>query len=115
MKKILVINANWVGDVVFSAPLFRALKEAYPQAHVSCLAVPRVKEVLESIPDLDEMIIYDERGKHRSPLAKIQLILELKHQRFDIAFLLHRSLTRALLVFLAGIPQRVGYDTKGRG
>ena len=30
-------------------------------------------------------------------------------------FLLHRSLTRALLVFFAGIPVRVGYDEKKRG
>lgn len=115
MKKILVVNANWLGDVVFSSPLFRSLKEAYPQAHVSCLAVPRVKEILESIPDLDEIIIYDEQGRQRSPLAKIKLILGLRQKKFDIAFLLHRSWTRALLVFLAGIPQRVGYDTKGRG
>lgn len=115
MKRILVVNANWLGDAVFSACLFRSLKEAYSQAHVSCLAVPRVKEVLESIPDLDKIIIYDERGRHRSLFAKIKLILGLRQKKFDIAFLLHRSWTRALLVFLAGIPQRVGYDTKGRG
>ena len=115
MNKILVVNVNWMGDVIFSVPVFKALKKAYPQATISCLAVPRVKEILESNSYVDEIIIYDEEGHHRSPWAKFKLISQLRAEKFDIAFLLHRSWTRALLVFLSGIPQRVGYDTKGRG
>lgn len=115
MNRILVVNVNWLGDVVFSLPVFKALKEAYPGNKVSCLAPPRVKEILESCPHVDQVIIYDEPGSHRNLFGKLKLIAQLRRERFDIAFLLHRSLTRALLVFLAGIPQRVGYDTKGRG
>ncbi len=114
-KKILVVNVNWVGDVIFSSPLFKALKENYPEATISCLVPPRVRDVCESIAGIDEIIIYDEKGQHLSPFAKWKLIRELKSKGFDIAFLLHRSLTKALLVYLAGIPQRIGYDEKGRG
>ena len=115
MKRILVVNVNWLGDVIFSSPIFKALKEAYPQVHISCLALPRVKEVLESIPYIDEIIVYDEKGRHWNPFAKLGLVWSLRRRHFDVAFLLHRSLTRALLVYFAGIPQRVGYDAKGRG
>jgi len=115
MDRILVVNVNWVGDVIFSAPIFKSLRMAYPNAKICCLAVPRVKEILESITQIDEIIIYDEKGRDRNPLAKLMLILKLRRKKFDIVFLLHRSMTRALLVYLAGIPQRVGYDTKNRG
>ncbi len=115
MEKILVVNMNWLGDVVFSSPIFSALKKRYPKAHLACLAVPRVKGILECIPGIDEIIVYDEEGKHWNPLAKLKLIFQLRKQKFDSAFLLHRSLTRALLVYSAGIPIRVGYDEKGRG
>lgn len=115
MDRILVVNVNWLGDVIFSSPIFKALKEAHPKARISCLAPPRVKEVLESIPFIDEIIVYDEKGQHWNPLAKVKLILELRRKHFDVAFLLHRSLTRALLVYLAGIPGRVGYDAKNLG
>ncbi|MFA5088470.1 MAG: lipopolysaccharide heptosyltransferase II [Candidatus Omnitrophota bacterium] len=115
MKRILVVNVNWVGDVIFSTPVFKALKRAYPQASITCLVVPRVREILECSPCVDQIIVYDEKGKHRNLFNKIKLIIELARGRFDVAFLLHRSLTRALLVFLAGIPRRVGYDTKKRG
>lgn len=115
MKKILVVNVNWMGDVIFSSPVFKALKAAYPRSWISCLAAPRVREILESIPGIDEIIVYDEQGAHRNPLAKMRLIQELSRKHFDAAFLLHRSLTRALFTFFAGIPRRIGYDAKGRG
>lgn len=115
MKKILVVNVNWLGDVILSSPIFKALKTAYPRSKISCLAVPRVRDVLESIPGVDEIIVYDEEGSHRSPFAKLRLIYELSQKKFDAAFLLHRALTRALFVFFAGIPRRIGYDTKSRG
>ncbi|MBI5149272.1 MAG: lipopolysaccharide heptosyltransferase II [Candidatus Omnitrophica bacterium] len=114
MNRILVVNVNWLGDVIFSSPVFKALKDHYPQAKISCLAAPRVREVLESIPAVDEIIIYDEEGEHKNFWGKLKLIGVLSKKHFDAAFLLHRSLTRALLVFLAGIPRRIGYDTKNR-
>ena len=115
MKRILVVNVNWVGDTVFATPVFKAIKTQWPDAFLACMAVPRVKAVLESCPYLDEIIIYDERGCHRSVWGKIKIVWLLWRHHFDIVFLLHRSWTRALLVFLAGIKERVGYDAKNRG
>ena len=109
MNNILVVNVNWLGDAVFSIPVFKALKKTYPQARITCLCVPRVKEVLQYCPYVDKVIIYDERGKHRLPWRKWKLIRYLKKEKFDAAFLLHRSMTRALMVYLAGIPLRIGY------
>ncbi len=114
MRNILVVNVNWIGDVVFSSPVFKALKDAYPQAKISCLAPSRVRAIVECIPEVAEFIEYDEKGKHWAPWAKLGLIFELRRRKLDAAFLLHGSTTRALLVYLAGIPVRVGYDTKDR-
>ena len=115
MNAILVVNVNWVGDVIFSTPVFKALKAAYPQARIACLAVPRVRAVAESCPYIDEFIEFDEKGTHWTPWGKWALVADLRRRKFDAAFLLHRAWTRALLVCLAGIPVRVGYDTKNRG
>lgn len=115
MKRILVVNVNWLGDVVFSTPVFRALKEKYPCASITCLVVPRVATVIQQIPFVDEIIVYDEKGRDRFLWGKIRLVSHLRSKKFDVAFLLHGSWTRALIVFLAGIPLRVGYDVKKRG
>lgn len=113
-KKILIINVNWIGDVLFSTPFIRVVREAYPKSHIACLLHPRCKEILESNPRLDEIMIYDEEGEHKSLFGKLKLIMYLRKKNFDIAFILHRSFTKALIASLAGIEKRIGYPTKHR-
>ena len=94
----------------FFPPLFLKLLKKHIRKRVyTCLCVPRVKEVLQYCPYVDKIIIYDERGKHRFPWRKWKLIRYLKKEKFDAGFLLHRSMTRSLMVYLAGIPLRIGY------
>ena len=114
MKHILIVNINWLGDAIFSTPVFKAIKESYPDARLACLCPPRVKDVMALCPYVDKIIIYDEQHKHRWPWQKIKLIMRLRQEHFDAAVLLHRSLTRALLVYLAGIKNRVGFS-KAKG
>ncbi|MDD5428225.1 MAG: lipopolysaccharide heptosyltransferase II [Candidatus Omnitrophica bacterium] len=115
MRRILIVNVNWIGDTLFSTPFIRTVREAYPDSYIACLIHPRCKEMLEANPRLDELIIYDEEGAHKSLSGKLRLILSLRKRRFGTAFLLHRSFTKALIVFLAGIKERIGYPTKKRG
>lgn len=113
--RIVIVEVNWIGDILFSTPFIRAVREAHPDAHIACLIHPRCREMLASNPRVDELIIYDEEGAHRGIGGKAKLVRELRKRRFDTAFILHRSFTKALLIYLAGIPERIGYATKRRG
>ena len=113
-KRILIVNVNWIGDVLFSTPFIKAVREANPDGYIACLLHPRCKEMLEANPRLDEIIIYDEEGEHKSLFGKIKLIARLRGKKFDTAFILHKSFTKALIATLAGIKERVGYPTKHR-
>lgn len=115
MKRILIINVNWLGDVLFSTPFIRAVRKKYPADYIACMVVPRCKPILELNPNIDEIIVYDEDAEHKTISGKIRLISTLRSKKFDAAFILHRSLTRALITFLSGIKIRIGYGTKGRG
>ena len=113
-KRILIIEVNWIGDILFSTPFIRAVRQSNPGAYIACLLHPRCREMLESNPRLDEIIIYDEEGEHRSIFGKLKLIRALRKKRFDTAFVLHRSFTKALIAALSGIKERIGYPTKHR-
>ena len=108
--KILIIEVNWLGDVLFSTPAIKALRKKFPDSHIACLIVPRVKEVLERNPDINEFIINDEQGLHKGLAGKMKLAQELKEKKFDMTAIFHRSFTRALITYWAGIPKRVGYS-----
>jgi len=114
-NKILIIEVNWLGDVLFSTPCIKAIRNKFENAYIACMTVPRTKAMLEYNKRIDEIIIYDEKGKHKNLFGKIRLISELNRKKFDLAIILHRSFTRALITFLSGIGERVGYSTKGRG
>lgn len=113
--RILIVNVNWIGDVLFSTPAIRAIRKHYPHAYIACMVVPRCREVLELNPHLDELIIYDEKREYKGLKGKLRLISALKARRFDTVFLFHRSLTRTLMVALSGIKERVGIYNPKRG
>jgi lipopolysaccharide heptosyltransferase II len=113
-RNILLINVNWLGDVLFSTPAIRALKRSAPYAGISVLIHPRCKDVLAGNPLIDELIAYDEEGEHKGLMGKLRLILYLRKKGFERTYILHRSLTRALIACLSGIPMRVGYYYRKR-
>ncbi len=115
IDRILIVNVNWIGDVLFSTPAIRALRKRFPEAHIACMVVPRCKDVLELNPYLNELILYDEKGENKGLIGKLKLISALRARRFDCVFLFHRSLTRTLMVALSGIKERVGTDNPKRG
>lgn len=115
MKRILVVNVNWLGDTLFVLPFIRALREHCPESYISVLTHPRCKEILEVSPHIDEIIVYDEKGRNRHLLSKFAVIAQLKAKKFDTAFILRKSLTRGMLLFLSKIPERIGYDSKRAG
>jgi len=114
-KRILIFNVNWLGDVIFSTAVIRNIRRNYPQSFIACIVPARCYPILKNNPNLDEIIIFDEKDRHKCILAKLLFIKSLKRKKFDIVFLLHRSLSRALICFLAGIPERIGHYTKKRG
>lgn len=113
-KRILIFNVNWLGDVLFSTATIRNIRYNFPDSFIACVIPSRCYSILEGNPHLNEIIIFDEKDRHKGVLARMSFIRLLKSKKFDMVFLLHRSFTRALICRLAGIPLRVGYLTKKR-
>jgi len=113
-KRILVFNVNWLGDVLFSSAAIRNIRRNYPDSYIACVVPSRCYQILKGNPYLDDIIIFDEKDRHKGMLAKLNFISLLKVKKFDTVFLLHRSFSRALICRLAGIQNRIGHVTKKR-
>ena len=114
-ERILIVEVNWLGDVLFSTPAIRAIRQKYPGAYIAALVVPRCKALFLGNNYLDEVLILDEEGRHKGLRGKLTLIRDFKIRHFTIVYLFRKSLTRALCVFFAGINTRIGYDSKKSG
>ncbi len=112
---ILIRATNWLGDAVMTTPALAALRSAFPKARLKLLARPLVAELLANHPCLDEILVYENSGRHAGMLGKFRLAAELRQHRFDLAILLQNAFDAAIITWLAGIPRRLGYRTDGRG
>ena len=114
-SRILVRATNWVGDAVMSLPALRAIRVRFPAAHIAILAMPWVGDLYAREPFCDELIPYTPKRGARDWTAKWRIARDLRRRRFDCAILLPNSFESALVVWLAGIRERVGYARDGRG
>lgn len=111
-KKILIVRLDRIGDVVLSTPVIKALRDAYPNAHIAMMVRPYARDIVEGNPFLNEVIVYDKDGAHRGIAGNLRFAGELRDKGFDIAIILHPTNRAHIVASLAGIPERVGYGKK---
>ena len=111
-KKILIRGVNWIGDAVLTLPAVSAVRRAYPDACISLLVKPWVSGIFEGSPDINEIIIYEDR--FNTVAGKLKLAKILRAKKFDMAILLQNAFDAALIAWLSGIPARIGYGTDCR-
>ena len=73
------------------------------------MTTPAGAGVFVNNPHIDELLVFDKRGKDRGIGAFFGLANGLLERNFDIAILPHRSFRTGLLTFMARIPERIGF------
>ena len=108
-EKILVVQTSFLGDAVLTTPLLSEIRRRFPKAKLAVLCTPQAKNLFEGNPDVDELLTDDKRGVERGLAGMWRKAKDLKSRGFTIAISPHKSLRSALLIYLAGIPLRVGF------
>jgi lipopolysaccharide heptosyltransferase II len=106
---ILVIKLGAVGDVVLSSAAFKALRERFPHAKISCLTGRVAAPLLHGCPYLDDVIIYDHKGKDKGLKGFWQVLQELRKYRFDKIVDLQNNTRTHLLTALCMPRASYGY------
>jgi heptosyltransferase-2 len=110
--RLLVIRLDRLGDVVLSTPVFDELRRHFPHASIAAMVRPPCRDVVEGHPAVNEVIVYEKDGAHRSAWATIRFARALRRYEFDAALILHPSNRSHWIPWLAGIPVRIGYARK---
>lgn len=109
-QNILIVQTSFLGDTVLTLPLLSEVKRRFPKSKLSLLCSPYAKELLGDHPAIDEIIIDDKRTSDRGCLGLWRKAKLLRTKRFTLALCPHKSFRSGLLLFLAGIPHRVGFS-----
>ena len=108
MKKILVIQTAFLGDVILATALVETLAAAYPEAHIDMLVRKGNESLLANNPNLHQVLVWDKtRGKLRNLFRMIRTI---RKERYDWVVNAHRFATSGLLTVLSGAKITSGFD-----
>ena len=121
--RILIVNPFGIGDVLFTTPLVRAIRRAFPESYVGYLCNRRTEQILRENPNLDELFVYEKdelvelwRTSRRQGFRYLaRLLWRVYRQKFNLA--IDVSLGERYSFFLSafGVPRRVGFDYRNRG
>ena len=113
--KLLIRATNWVGDAIMALPALQAVRNRFPAAQISILALPYVADIYRGQGIADHLIPYDRHGEHKGVGGKEKLADVLRSKKFATALLLQNAFDAAWIAWRAGIPERIGYNRDARG
>ena len=108
LKKILIIQTAYIGDVILITPLIRATKRLFPDASIDVLVIPQTQDVLANNPDIENILTFDKRKNKIS--AFLKTVKKIKQMKYDLAISPHSSITTAYLMLFSSIKERLGFN-----
>ena len=117
-RKILMIKLGAVGDLVMASSFFDQARKRFPNSDITLLTGKFSYQSIRNNPCIDRFIRVDDKVLYRgAPFARLKevlrIILDLRKENFDLAFVMHRAWPFNLLIYICGISCRVGFS-RGR-
>ena len=111
MKNILIVKLSAIGDVIHAMPVAHAIKETYPEAHITWVVEPPAYDLLAMNPDIDEIILFKKKEfksiggflENYGPLKK-----EIQKRNYDVVLDLQGLFKSAAIAYLAKAPRKLG-------
>ena len=117
------MNTFGIGDVLFTTPLVRMLKNAIPEANIDFMCNARTRYILRNNKNINELIIYEKdefRGAFKRSKAKFirKLLTFFKRiwlKKYDLVIDLSLGYQSSLVLMLLGVKKRIGFNYRDRG
>ncbi|MGC9361329.1 MAG: lipopolysaccharide heptosyltransferase II [Candidatus Syntrophosphaera sp.] len=108
-KRIFLIQTAFLGDVILSTNLPRAIKRIYPEAELDLVLIPSTRAIFAHDLHVNRIWVFDKGRFPRKVISFFQLVKNLRRRRYGLAISLHVSLTSSLIMLLSGAKERLGY------
>jgi len=104
-KNILIVRTDRIGDVVLSLPMAELVKKKYPHCKVAYFIRNYTASLIDGNPFIDEVIIAEEVD---GEILFKKNLEKIKSKNFDTSIVVNPTLKISLMMFLAGIKNRIG-------
>ncbi|MGI6296042.1 MAG: glycosyltransferase family 9 protein [Armatimonadota bacterium] len=109
--RIICFHLNQVGDLMFSLPALKSIRDTFPDSHITSVVRPSLQELLEATGILDTVLSRNAGFN----LDRVRLIRSLSALKPDVAVVFSQSASCASMAYLSGAPKRVGFENTSMG
>ncbi|MEB3118122.1 MAG: glycosyltransferase family 9 protein [Limnothrix sp.] len=113
MMQILALVPGGIGDQILFFPALTQLKQTYPKAQIDVVVEPRSVAAYQVCASVRDTIAFDFKDRN-SPADWGNLLGTIRDREYDAVLSLGRRWAVGLLLWLTGIPKRVGYAAGGK-
>lgn len=113
ISRILLTRMKYIGDVVLTTPIIRAVRERYPDAFIAYLGDQEAVSLLRNNPHLNEIIPFE--FSRPTLLEQPRIVWLLRKRKFDVVVDFFGNPRSALVSYLSGAPMRIGGAFGSRG
>jgi len=107
--KILVIQQKMIGDVLTSSIICNNLKLIYPDSQVDYLIYPFTKPVVENNPNIDNLLLFEEKYKS-DKIEFFKFLLRIRKSKYDIVIDAYGKIESQLFVIFSGAKIKIGFQ-----
>lgn len=110
IKTILLLRLRRIGDIVMTTPSIRALRTSYPRAALIYLVEDPYRELVEGMPDLDEVIVLPRRLSVREFFSRMRSLR--RRGPFDILIDFHGGPRAFWITLFSRARLKIGHRLK---
>jgi len=108
LKRFLIIQTAFIGDVILATPVIEKLKRFFPGARIDFLLRKGNESLLKDHPHLNHLLTWDKKKNKFLNLLKI--ISEVRKNEYDVVINFQRFASSGIITFLSGAEKKVGFD-----
>lgn len=108
MKKFLIIQTAFIGDVVLATALIEKLSSFFPKASIDVLVRKGNEGLLKNNPHIHQVLIWNKKEKKIINLLKV--LIFIRRNKYDTVINLQRFFATGLLTAFSNAKQRIGFD-----
>jgi ADP-heptose:LPS heptosyltransferase len=110
-QRLLAINFGGIGDEILFLPTLEAMKQLDENCHITLLLEPRSQSIKQLTATIDQVLTFDIKKRPLLVSDLLDLLALLRAGNYHKVVSSGSSPLVCLLLFLSGIPERIGYDS----